>query len=156
MSRGWKKHLFSRCEQKQGFEYPSVADRLAKEASQKTGELIISYQCYDCGLWHLGHADESQIRVRVPLDEALCVVCGAIIPEARLRKAKRYGTTTRTCKPGCANRLKRRRRAERDAATAEPTIPPSTETKGVVPAPRQVDENKPPETAGWAVSKGMD
>jgi hypothetical protein len=147
----WLKSHHARCEHKQGFEYPSVADRLAKEASQKTGELIISYRCFDCGLWHIGHADESQLRVRLPLDQALCVVCGSVIPEARLRKAKRYGTTTRTCKPGCTHQLKRKRRAEREAANAgapEPLpTPPSSETKGVVPEPGQVDENKPPETA---------
>ena len=152
MSRWLKKHHYARCEHKQGFEYPSVADRLAKEASQKTGELIISYQCFDCGLWHIGHADESQRRVRVPLDQALCIVCGTVIPEARLRKAKRYGTTTRTCKPGCTHQLARKRRAEREGAkaTAPPEPPrttPTGETKGVVPAPSQVDENKPPESA---------
>jgi hypothetical protein len=149
MSHRWKKHRFFQCDRKQAFEYPSVADRLAKEASQKTGELIISYQCYDCGLWHLGHADQSQIWARVPLDQAMCVVCGAVIPEARLRKAKHYGTTTRTCKPGCAHQLKRRRRAEREAAKAitPPAAPLNPETKGVVPACSQVDENKPPEPA---------
>jgi hypothetical protein len=151
----WRQRQFEkRCGNKRAYKDAEVADRKAEKASRKTKELIISYKCIDCGRWHIGHADQAQILARIPLEEALCVVCGKLIPERRLRKAKRYGTITRTCKPGCAHRLANLRRLERQRAqqigttgnlsTAGDDV---TGTKGFAQPPSQVDENKPPDSA---------
>jgi hypothetical protein len=116
--RDWRQEqLQHRCGTKKAYKNADLADRKAEEASRITEELIISYKCVDCGRWHIGHADRSQSLVRTPLDQALCVVCGDLIPERRLRKAKRCGTTTRTCQPGCAHHLRNLRRAQKQAET---------------------------------------
>jgi hypothetical protein len=53
-----------RCGRKRKYRRPKLADEAAQRASIKTGELIISYQCYECRQWHIGHADKSQILAR--------------------------------------------------------------------------------------------
>lgn len=48
MTTNWiRKFAQARCGTKQAFRKPDKADAAAMEASLKTGELIISYQCYD-------------------------------------------------------------------------------------------------------------
>jgi hypothetical protein len=71
----------------------------------KTGELIISYQCYDCGKWHIGHADLSQILARIPPNGPLCVICGQRIEATRIEKAERKGNIIQTCSKPCAQKL---------------------------------------------------
>lgn len=100
-----------RCARKEALPNAGVADKLAQRASEKSGELIISYECFDCGMWHIGHADESQIAAHIPPDPT-CVYCHKPIPEDRLAKAKRQGIKITTCSKRCTKILETRR-AER-------------------------------------------
>lgn len=43
--------------------YPEWKARLvAKQMSKKFNEWLIGYECFDCGSWHVGHAQEDQKR----------------------------------------------------------------------------------------------
>jgi hypothetical protein len=105
MTDDLKKVHFRRCARKRGFRNPNIADELARRASLKTGELIISYQCYDCGKWHIGHADLSQILARIPPNGPICMICGQRIPDSRIEKAERKGIVIQTCSKLCAQEL---------------------------------------------------
>ncbi len=67
------------------------AEQKAERASGRTGELIIAYECVDCGFYHIGHADLSQ-RLAREVRIARCRVCGSPIPEHRLRNIKQHET----------------------------------------------------------------
>jgi hypothetical protein len=103
-----------RCAGKQFYRRADSADWAAQRASKRTGELIISYKCYDCGGWHIGHADAAQIAAREALSKPICAICDKPIPEGRLGKAAHYKTRTTTCSPPCARRLTAQRRATAD------------------------------------------
>ena len=107
MTKWLRKLHEKRCERKQALS-ADKADELAEKASRQTGALIISYKCYDCGKWHIGHADETQIAVRQKRRRPgwpRCAICNQRIPEARLMKAQRRGIPTRTCSKKCAKAL---------------------------------------------------
>ena len=119
-----------RCAGKQFYRRADSADWAAQRASKRTGELIISYKCYDCTGWHIGHADATQIAARQPLVKPLCVMCQRPIPEERRKQARLSGNRTTTCSKHCAWRLKRQRhrqaaRASRDGGSKGPMQPPS-------------------------------
>ena len=122
-----KKH-FIRCARKIRYRTGERADAAAQRASEKSGELIISYQCFDCGGWHIGHADASQIAARQPV-KPLCVICQQPIPDRRRELARRAGNFTTTCSLPCAKRLTNQRRkaarASRDAGSKGSPQPPS-------------------------------
>ena len=110
----------ARCEGKHAFTRVDVADREARRASLRTGELIISYKCCDCGKWHIGHADKSQVLSRRPLGGPTCVICGSEIPQDKFELARNDGKEPSTCSNRChqekRNRLKREKHlAERNA-----------------------------------------
>jgi NAD-dependent SIR2 family protein deacetylase len=109
-----KAHL-ARCEGKQGFRGPRIADRLAARASKKEGELIVSYKCVDCGLWHIGHADTTQIRAHGLMEAVFCVECGKNVPQNRYRILQNLKCEM-TCSTACATRGSRRRLRHRRAA----------------------------------------
>lgn len=104
-----------RCEGKAAFPRASLADRAAMRISARLGELIISYQCCDCGRWHVGHADSGQKQIRMRSITPRCVICGAPIPQRRLVQARRSGTLIHTFSKQCRFRYKLQRRDERDA-----------------------------------------
>ena len=118
-----QKHHENRCEGKQAYRKASLADEQAEKATHRAGELIISYQCYDCGKWHIGHADQSQILARVPTSKPTCVICKGLINEARLQQAEQNGTHTTTCSKTCARQQRSRRSRER--RLAEQAAPPA-------------------------------
>ena len=89
-----------RCGRKQGYRTPEQAERRAREASEKTGELIIVYKCFDCGMWHIGHADHCQ-ELATPKGDRPCVVCGKPIPEGKLKRGRKHQFKTRTCSKKC-------------------------------------------------------
>lgn len=111
-----------RCARKQAFRSAAQADALAEKASKKTGGLIISYQCFECGGWHIGHADKSQIAARKLSQNTRCLNCGERILIARLDWAKRSGTKTNACSQACALALKKARREQRKAETTTASI----------------------------------
>jgi hypothetical protein len=86
----------ARCARKHAFCSAKKADLAAERASRKSGELIISYQCFDCGNWHIGHADQTQILARQPVGPR-CVVCGQTIPDGRIARSLSSGNRTQTC-----------------------------------------------------------
>ncbi len=123
-----KRYQHAGCLRKATYWHEGQATRKAIKASRKTGELIIAYECFSCGGWHIGHADETQLAARNmqqgdPLP--LCSVCGKLIPPRRLRKAARLKSVTTTCSPACTARARRQRRREREAQNPPP--PPVSE-----------------------------
>jgi hypothetical protein len=113
-----KKHHRDRCARKEALPN-AVADRLAQRASEKSGELIISYHCFDCGMWHIGHADESQIRAHKP--DTNCMYCHKPIPKERLAKAERKGTRVFTCSKKCGDKLETLRKRGRSKGSRKHT-----------------------------------
>jgi hypothetical protein len=119
-----------RCARKRCFRNPRKADEAARRASIKSGELIISYQCYDCRQWHIGHADPSQILARTSPGYPVCEVCLQRIPADRLESSRRKGTRVTTCSRYCQRALAARTTAQPDPAlippvTKGPEKPPS-------------------------------
>lgn len=109
-----KRQHKKRCARKRYYQHAEPADCAAQRASKRSGELILSYKCYDCGGWHIGHADAAQIAAREAMSKPICAICEKPIPEARLAKAAHYKTRTTTCSPPCARRLAAQRRATAD------------------------------------------
>lgn len=118
----------SRCEGKHGFQKAEVAEQSARAASLRTGQLIIAYRCYDCGLWHIGHADQSQAQAHLPrtasdltiagqgIDQPLCEICGNEIPMVRISQARECNSDTPVCSEACAKvRRNRKIRGKRKA-----------------------------------------
>jgi hypothetical protein len=134
----------ARCEGKHGFKKAEVAEQSAHTASLRTGQLIISYRCYDCGLWHIGHADQSQNQAHQTKtgidqqsvvgqgpDKPLCVVCGNEIPMVRISRARECDSDTPVCSEACAkarrNRKIRKKRKARMKAGKQAGIVESEE-----------------------------
>src|SRR5207302_8076086 len=111
-----------RCERKRAYRDPRLADKLAQRATRKAGQLVISYQCYECGMWHIGHADVAEVLARLSPGRPICEICGRIIEVTRLDKARRNGTRIPTCSKRC--------QLEFDARKASPSNP-STVPKGL-------------------------
>lgn len=106
----------SRCEGKIAYRRGALADRAAMRMSAKTGDLLISYQCCDCGRWHVGHADSAQIRLRIQSAPPRCVVCGTLIPKERIAQAHRSRTPIFACSKLCRSLYKTSRQRERQRA----------------------------------------
>ena len=113
MTTNWiQKYAKARCGTKQAFRKPGKADEAAMKASLKAGELIVSYQCYDCGRWHIGHADETQILPRLPVVNPPCIICGKEISKRRRRGA---GASTQVCSSECGKKKRNRAYKKRKA-----------------------------------------
>ena len=97
-----------RCTRKRKYRKPHLADEAAQRASIETGELIISYQCYECGHWHIGHADRSQILARTSPGHPICELCWNPIPLDRFDKGQRQGKPITTCSKRCQRELQAR------------------------------------------------
>ena len=112
-----------RCEYKRAYKKAAWADEAARRASHKTGELIISYECVDCGWWHIGHADATQVALHDAILSRTCVMCGRRISRLRLESARRSGSTTETCSARCHHKLRRQRSEERKRLTRQRSPP---------------------------------
>ncbi len=124
MTRWLERYHNSRCTRKAGFRTAEFADEMAEKASRKTGELIISYQCYDCGRWHIGHADKSQLAARSLLPGEplpLCAICDRVIPQYRY--TSRSPITATTCSKHCATELGRRKKQPRPQVLPQRPVP---------------------------------
>lgn len=110
----WKNPAhFNRCARKRGFPSMRKAEIQAERASAKTGDLIIAYACFDCGMFHIGHADLSQRLAHTRLADRPCQHCGQTIPEEKTQKAKRFRTTALYCSDQCQRNAQRKRRTIR-------------------------------------------
>jgi hypothetical protein len=122
-----------RCTRKRRYRKANLADAAAQRASIRTGELIISYQCYECLQWHIGHADKSQILARTSPGRPICEICAEPTPFDRLDKAKRQGRPLTTCSQVC-----RRELAWRTEQQLQPAASPSPDpAKPAVPKSHQ-------------------
>jgi len=114
----WNNPAQNRCNRKFGYPSLRAAEARAAKDSIKTGELILAYECFDCGRFHVGHADKAQLLVRAQqLAQSMCIICGAEIPKARREAIGKQ--KTRYCSPQCAKRAERRRRNQRLKAARE-------------------------------------
>lgn len=53
-----------RCDEKAAYRTMGKAELMAAKRSLLLSELLIAYECCDCGRYHVGHADESQKAAR--------------------------------------------------------------------------------------------
>jgi hypothetical protein len=83
---------YVRCKRKLTYSH-ALAVRVAERCSKQTGEWIIAYRCLDCGRWHIGHADRSQLAVLASLEL-----------QARRRQInKKPSMKCRLCGPTCTH-----------------------------------------------------
>jgi hypothetical protein len=79
----WNNPADPRCNCKAAYRNMTIAESRASKATNKEGHLIIAYQCFDCGSFHIGKADESQRSVRQKACRIAsvpkCVLCGKIL-----------------------------------------------------------------------------
>src|SRR6266478_2095884 len=91
-------------------------------ASLRTGDLIVAYECYDCGKFHIGHADQSQKIVRevaVSSVNSNCRRCNAPISDERRYQAAESGNSTVYCSRKCQDKWgKKKRQAKKLASDA--------------------------------------
>jgi hypothetical protein len=59
----WEPPSTRRCDDKVALT-ESRAINAARRVTRRTGELLVAYRCYDCGHWHIGHADKAQKLAR--------------------------------------------------------------------------------------------
>ncbi len=117
----WENPAASRCDPKRAYTKASSATIAAEKASKRTGELIIAYQCPDCGSYHIGHADLAQRLAREVHVDLPCQYCGGVIPEFKKEKAARFGSKALYCSDACQSHAANARTRDRKAATFSPT-----------------------------------
>lgn len=115
ISGTWSNPAARRCDPKQVYIRIKAAELAAKKASEETGDLIIAYQCPDCGRFHIGHADSSQRLARKAHMDRPCQQCGGMIPAYKKEKAARRRSTALYCSDGCQRRAAGARRQARKA-----------------------------------------
>ena len=126
----WTNPALQRCRGKRRYANWVIAEEWAEAASNRTGELIIAYKCYDCGRYHIGHADLAQRVVRssaASLDSTpentraplplSCPQCNEDIPDERRKAAECSGSPTVYCSQACKRRAADSRRP-REAETS--------------------------------------
>ncbi len=79
----WDNPADKRCNRKLSYRSMVIAEKNARQASQKERRLIIAYQCFDCGSYHIGRADKSQKLARRGepriVSPPKCVFCRAVL-----------------------------------------------------------------------------
>jgi hypothetical protein len=117
----WRNPAIRRCNRKIAYSSWHKAEERAEKASLRTGDLIIAYQCYDCGKFHIGHADQSQKIVRevsVSSVNSNCPRCTAPISDERRYRAAESGNTTVFCSGKCRDKWAKKRRQAKKLAGA--------------------------------------
>ena len=140
----WQNPALRRCDSKRAYRSLKLAAAQAEQASNRTGELIIAYTCFDCGAFHIGHADLSQQLAHDVLLEPGCRRCGQTIPEARKRQARAYSAQAIYCSPRCQKAAKKRRSAQRRISNG---VTPSEIEESVTAATPVESEGLEPPTA---------
>lgn len=59
----WKPGPKHRCEGKIGFYSAKRAEASAENMSRKLEEWLVAYDCYTCGMFHVGHASPTEIAI---------------------------------------------------------------------------------------------
>jgi hypothetical protein len=126
----WLKKSSQTCDRKGAYPRAEQADKAAKKASRKTGRLIISYKCYNCGAWHIGHADRSQQIVNKPIEPKPpapdCIVCNATLSKRRrnlIDNLRKSGVVMSvTCCSRCQRRNHRLKREQERLAQANAPV----------------------------------
>jgi hypothetical protein len=116
----WQNPALRRCDSKLAFRSLNQAAIQAERASSRTGELIIAYTCFDCGAFHIGHADLSQQLAHTVSVEPGCRECNLPIPEAKKRRARACSAKAIYCSDRCQKVAERKRRAQRQMASVTP------------------------------------
>jgi predicted RNA-binding Zn-ribbon protein involved in translation (DUF1610 family) len=92
----WRNPAIRRCYGKIASRDWNSAELRAERASIRTGDLIVAYRCYDCGWFHIGHADQLQKRIREERLKTVnmqCPRCGDLIDDARRYETAESGNT---------------------------------------------------------------
>jgi hypothetical protein len=116
----WRNPAFRRCYRKIAYGSWRRAEEKAEKASLKTGDLIVAYECFDCGKFHIGHADLSQKIVRevsVSSVNSNCPRCTAPISAKRRYKAAESGNTTVYCSAKCQIKWGKKKRQAKKLAS---------------------------------------
>jgi predicted RNA-binding Zn-ribbon protein involved in translation (DUF1610 family) len=116
----WKNPATRRCDPKVAYPRNSTAERMAQRASRKTGQLIIAYECPDCGQFHIGHADDSQHFARRRHIDLPCQNCGDVIPAHKKEKAARWRGRALYCSDKCQTEAANARSRARKSAKVSP------------------------------------
>ena len=121
----WKNPAVRRCYGKAKFPNIATAEKVAQRDSERTGDLIIAYQCFDCLRFHVGLADRSQILARQEPEARLielptaCPRCSGPIPEQRRIAAAEAGNANVFCSNRCRDKQSKSKRHARRAAQLE-------------------------------------
>jgi hypothetical protein len=118
----WQNPALTRCDSKRAYRSLKQAAVQAELASNRTGELIIAYTCFDCGVFHIGHADLSQYLANVALVDPGCRECNLPIPEAKKRRARACSAKAIYCSDRCQKVAERKRRAQRQMSIVTPSV----------------------------------
>jgi predicted RNA-binding Zn-ribbon protein involved in translation (DUF1610 family) len=111
---GWQNPAhFSRCKGKRRYSSVAKAEVGAEQASGSTGELIIAYECPDCGRFHIGHADKAQLLARNNLSAPVCTHCGQGIPRSEEPEANKSRSDAVYCSETCRRAARKQRRETR-------------------------------------------
>lgn len=97
ISANWEKPSLRRCDRKRPYLIMRETEIAAEKVTVKGGRLPIAYTCPDCGSFHIGHADQSQQRARLPHVDLPCQNCGGVIPPHKKEKASRWGNRALYC-----------------------------------------------------------
>lgn len=106
----WKNPALGRCDRKRVYLTMARAERVAERQSLQSGELLLAYPCFDCGRFHVGHADLSQQIIRQEPVKALnvcCPRCQKPVPEERRAAATASGAAVVYCTRRCGERYRK-------------------------------------------------
>lgn len=110
----WSNPADYRCNGKRAYPSMTIAEEKARRASARAGHLIIAYQCFDCGAFHIGRADESQVLARQKQvkeePRPRCILCG------ELMQVRTDCFNPNPAGPVCGTKRCKRRRARRRRA----------------------------------------
>jgi hypothetical protein len=119
----WRNPALKRCNSKQAFRSLEQAETIAQRLSVRLDELLIAYTCFDCGRAHVGHADYSQLLIRMVPDDSHrleCANCKGPISDERIATQAFEGLVAYCCSPKCQRKWARKKRhAKRKAATID-------------------------------------
>jgi hypothetical protein len=113
----WRNPADSRCNRKKVYRTIRQAEVVAQRQSLQQNELLIAYECFDCGSFHVGHADLSQQIVRQQQEDRsvniYCPRCQALVPERRRVLAAKSGTRTAYCTKKCKDKADKARQRKK-------------------------------------------
>jgi len=116
----WENPAVARCYGKQAYRKMTTAEEVAQRDSKRLGTLVVAYECYDCGDFHVGHADLSQRLARQNLDKnglpTVCPYCSEPIPEERRQCAWESRSRNVYCSKRCQEKGGKKARGARRAA----------------------------------------